>query len=140
MANGELNAQSIFTKAVWGIIGAVGLAILTWAGNFFTNGGIIRALGGFSTSQLAEAVERQSVANCGDYRNELLGDPKKTFCFLSDISIRKGNANGWAICKLEIGSPGDSNAGMLLLTAQMQPHETCTGDAQISCKAKCIHY
>jgi hypothetical protein len=145
MANGDgFNARNIFNKAVWGIFGAVGLAIITWAGNSFTNGLVIQALGGLSVSQLSDAEEEHAYANCAagsNYTNTNVGPAKKTFCFLSDVSILKGNPGGWAACRIEIGSgpPGTENAGTLLLTATMNLG-TCSPDAQISCKARCIRF
>jgi hypothetical protein len=133
----DLSVRSFLTKAAWGIASMVGGAILAWVGYFAASGGVVRTLGGFSVSQLTEAIEYQVGTNCGDYRNAVIGSVKKSFCFLSDISIRQDNAGGWDVCKIEVGN-GD-NAGKLLLTAQMTDG-TCAKGAEISCKARCINF
>jgi hypothetical protein len=119
-------------------VGSVlGAAILAWAGNFFTNGGVIRALGGLSVSQITDAELFSVGAHCGEYRNAAMGDAKATFCFLSDVSVRQDNAGGWNVCKIEVGD--GSSPGKLFLVAQMT-NGVCGKTAEISCSAKCIKY
>jgi hypothetical protein len=133
----NLSVRAVATKASWGIGSVVGAAILAWTGNFLSDGGIIRVLGGVSASQIINAEPVQAGTNCPDKRSAIIGDAKRSFCFFSDISIRQDNAGGWDVCKLEVGT--GENAGKLLLTAQMQDGK-CTPGAEISCKAKCIKF
>jgi hypothetical protein len=102
-------------------------------------------LGGLSVAQIADAQEHQAHTNCGDRNEVFLGDAKKAFCSLSDVSVRQGNSidvgnkGGWTVCKIELGN--GNNAGKLLLIAQMDGKcPAPPGLAEIACKAKCITF
>lgn len=117
-------------------------------GNYVTDGGIVKALGGVSLSQIINAEPASAVTNCGNLIETYLGDPKKTFCVLSDISIRAGNsiarnnAGGWNVCKIEIAQGASRYAGKLVLIAQMdgQCPLPPAPQPEIACWAKCIRF
>jgi hypothetical protein len=127
------------------VIVAIVTAAAAYAGNFFSDGGLIRVLGGLSVKQLTEAEVLPNGFNCPDHREIGLGDVKKTFCVLTDVSIRQGNSipgknkdkeGGWDVCRIEAGT--GSKSGQLVLVAEMQ--QECSPGAEITCKARCIKF
>jgi hypothetical protein len=152
LTGGKTFVRNALGKVAWGAAAVVGTAVLTtilvYVGNRVSDGAIIRLLGGITVSQLANAEPPfQSHTNCGDRHESYMGDAKKIFCFLSDISIRVGNSidvdknlNGWDVCKIEEGT--GINKGRLMLIAQTdgicpsQPPRS----PEITCKARCIRF
>jgi hypothetical protein len=70
---------------------------------------------------------------------------KKSFCFLTDMSVRQGNSitqdnkEGWDVCKIERGK--GSKAGQFVLIAEMKgdcPEKTRI--PEITCKARCVRF
>jgi hypothetical protein len=124
----------ILTVAVTTIVGAV----LAFAGNALSGGGVIRALGGVSASQLLGGTTYQVGINCHDHREAIMTIAKRGFCFLTDVSIRPGgapNKDGWDVCKIVEGA-----GGRFVLVAEM--YRTCPKpeEAEISCKASCVEF
>lgn len=119
-----------------GLVGAIGATLIAWAGNFLSDGGIIRVLGGVSVSQITNAMPMETDAKCDSYKPIFLGEAKKTFCTLTDISTKDGNAGGWNICKIEeVTENGQTN---LRLVAGTVSGRCASGE--ISCKARCIKF
>jgi hypothetical protein len=142
-----LNLRNAAAKLAWAMVGAVGTviatAILTFAGNSFTNGGIVRLLGGISASQIADALPVKAHAFCPDVGvSPIKGTPDKTFCFLTDVSVRQGNSimtdtkGGWSACKIEPDNSGKSQQ----LVAQMDGQCSPSKGPEIFCQATCISY
>jgi hypothetical protein len=147
--NDALTLRNAAAKAAWGVGSGVGTVVLTtvlaFVGNYITNGGVVRLLGGLSVSQIADAQPIQAHTNCPDVSVvNIKGAPDKTFCFLTDVSIRQGNSitsdnvGGWSVCKIEPDSSGKS----LQLVAQMDGKCSASSPKgpEITCKAKCISY
>lgn len=124
-------------RAITGLIGAAGAALIALAGNFFSDGGLIRLLGGVSVSQLTNMSPFEIGGACGVYRPINLGDARKTFCTLTDLSIREGNNKGWNACKLEEGT---ENGKPILYLVSAMTNGTCTPGAEITCKARCVRF
>jgi hypothetical protein len=133
------------------VVTAILTALLTLAGTFVFKGGAIRALGGVAVSQISEPELYVAGTNCGDTRVVAMTNFKKSFCYLTDISVRQGNLiaeggeegmgkEGWDICKIEKGA-GDI-AEQFVLIASMKG--TCGGNPpkpglpEIACKARCV--
>jgi len=109
--------KTILTVVATAIVGA----LLTYAGNGLSDGGIIRLLGGISTSQLGGVRTFKAGANCQDHREADMTIAKKSLCFLTDVSIRPGSAtnkDGWEVCRIGTGS-----GGQFVLTAEI--YRTC---------------
>ena len=146
MPNGadDLTWRNGIRRSVWGLGAFVGAGILALVFNYVTDGSIVRALGGISHSQLAAyRNEHVALTNCGNTVPTFLGEADKTICFLSNVSIREGNAiapkntDGWTVCRIE-----ENQDKKLYLTAQMngvcRPIEG--GVPEIACKARCINF
>ena len=117
-------------------------ALLTLGGNFLSDGGVVRLLGGLSVSQFNHFDEFQVGTNCGDRREASMTNAKKSICFLNDISIRQGNLiaagnkGGWSVCKIEVAT-----SGLFVLISVMDGScPKLPGVPEISCKAHCISF
>jgi hypothetical protein len=124
----------ILTVVVTAIVGA----ILALVGSQISGGGIVRLVGGISTSQLGNASPFDIGANCPDHREATMTVAKNSFCYLTNVSIRPGsqtNKDGWEICRIEVKSD------RFVLIAEM--YRSCTKPEEhpeIACHAKCIEF
>ena len=150
----KIPSFKIPTKILTVVGTAIATAILGAASAYLWGGGVIRTLGGVSVSQIIDSPPAQkNLRNCGDQGAPVrLSSVKKSFCFLTDISIRVGNSidknekntkeskDGWTICKIEKGEGADEGYFVLIAKMDGNCHSELPGPPEIACWARCIEF
>ena len=86
----SLLRHTIIAAAITAVITTIVGAGLAYVGAAFWKGGLINMLGGVSVSQITSAEDHSVPTYCGNKVPIFLGEAKKTFCALTDMSIRHG--------------------------------------------------